>query len=99
MGYTVASSSGRHLAEVPRPQELEGAVWRRWSRFIVIEMSIAPDLGNFCYAKIKGVMQDRMGSFRASFVSFLRIPLMADSDSIPIADSVPGDGGHVARVS
>ena len=29
----------------------------------------------------------------------LRIPLMADSDSIPIADSVPGDGGHVARVS
>lgn len=34
------------------------------------------------------------------FVSgYLRIPLMADSDSIPIADSVPGDGGHVARVS
>ena len=29
----------------------------------------------------------------------LRIPLMADSDSIPIADSVPCDGGHVARVS
>ena len=29
----------------------------------------------------------------------MRIPLMADSDSIPIADSVPGDGGHVARVS
>ena len=29
----------------------------------------------------------------------LRIPLMADSDSISIADSVPGDGGHVARVS
>ncbi|KAB0584048.1 LysR family transcriptional regulator [Ideonella dechloratans] len=29
----------------------------------------------------------------------VRIPLMADSDSIPIADSVPGDGGHVARVS
>ncbi|MDU7587684.1 MAG: hypothetical protein E7K47_09845 [Acidovorax sp.] len=31
--------------------------------------------------------------------SGVRIPLMADSDSIPIADSVPGDGGHVARVS
>ena len=30
---------------------------------------------------------------------WLRIPLMADSDSISIADSVPGDGGHVARVS
>ncbi|MCM2571157.1 DUF4880 domain-containing protein [Achromobacter xylosoxidans] len=30
---------------------------------------------------------------------WVRIPLMADSDSIPIADSVPGDGGHVARVS
>ncbi|WOB11346.1 hypothetical protein [Piscinibacter gummiphilus] len=29
----------------------------------------------------------------------VRIPLMADSDSIPIADSVPGDGGHAARVS
>ena len=29
----------------------------------------------------------------------LRIPLMADSDSIPIADSVPCDGGHLARVS
>ena len=29
----------------------------------------------------------------------VRIPLMADSDSIPIADSVPCDGGHVARVS
>jgi IS5 family transposase len=29
----------------------------------------------------------------------LRIPLMADSDSIPIADSVPCDGGHAARVS
>ncbi|GAO20344.1 Ig family protein [Alicycliphilus sp. B1] len=29
----------------------------------------------------------------------LRIPLMADSDSISIADSVPCDGGHVARVS
>lgn len=29
----------------------------------------------------------------------MRIPLMADSDSISIADSVPGDGGHVARVS
>ena len=29
----------------------------------------------------------------------MRIPLMADSDSIPIADSVLGDGGHVARVS
>ncbi|TFI44737.1 hypothetical protein E4O93_20620 [Diaphorobacter sp. DS2] len=33
------------------------------------------------------------------FSSRMRIPLMADSDSIPIADSVPGDGGHVARVS
>ena len=33
------------------------------------------------------------------FMVTLRIPLMADSDSIPIADSVPGDGGHVARVS
>ena len=32
-------------------------------------------------------------------MTWLRIPLMADSDSIPIADSVPGDGGHVARVS
>jgi len=31
--------------------------------------------------------------------AYLRIPLMADSDSISIADSVPGDGGHVARVS
>jgi hypothetical protein len=31
--------------------------------------------------------------------SELRIPLMADSDSIPIADSVPDDGGHAARVS
>jgi hypothetical protein len=30
---------------------------------------------------------------------YLRIPLMADSDSIPIADSVPDDGGHAARVS
>ena len=30
---------------------------------------------------------------------WVRIPLMADSDSIPIADSVLGDGGHVARVS
>jgi hypothetical protein len=29
----------------------------------------------------------------------VRIPLMADSDSIPIADSVPCDGGHAARVS
>ena len=29
----------------------------------------------------------------------LRIPLMADSHSIPIADSVPCDGGHAARVS
>ena len=29
----------------------------------------------------------------------VRIPLMADSDSISIADSVPCDGGHVARVS
>jgi len=29
----------------------------------------------------------------------VRIPLMADSDSIPIADSVPDDGGHAARVS
>ena len=30
---------------------------------------------------------------------WVRIPLMADSDSIPIADSVLGDGGHDARVS
>ncbi len=29
----------------------------------------------------------------------VRIPLMADSDSIPIADSVPDDGGHAALVS
>jgi hypothetical protein len=29
----------------------------------------------------------------------VRIPLMADSDSISIADSVPCDGGHAARVS
>jgi len=29
----------------------------------------------------------------------MRIPLMADSDSIPIADSVPCDGGHRARGS
>jgi hypothetical protein len=29
----------------------------------------------------------------------VRIPLMADSDSILIADSVPCDGGHAARVS
>ncbi|MGU5153028.1 hypothetical protein, partial [Pseudomonas aeruginosa] len=36
--------------------------------------------------------------FRQQYLP-LRIPLMADSDSIPIADSVPGDGGHVARVS
>ena len=35
----------------------------------------------------------------AAVKHYLRIPLMADSDSIPIADSVPGDGGHVARVS
>ena len=37
--------------------------------------------------------------FILSRASELRIPLMADSDSISIADSVPGDGGHVARVS
>ena len=36
---------------------------------------------------------------RARSGVILRIPLMADSDSIPIADSVPCDGGHVARVS
>lgn len=29
----------------------------------------------------------------------VRIPLMADSDSIPIADSVPCDVGHLARGS
>lgn len=29
----------------------------------------------------------------------VRIPLMADIDSTPIADSVPGDGGQLARVS
>ncbi len=32
-------------------------------------------------------------------VAKVRIPLMADSDSIPIADSVPCDGGHAAPVS
>lgn len=36
---------------------------------------------------------------RRAELARVRIPLMADSDSIPIADSVPGDGGHVARVS
>ena len=36
---------------------------------------------------------------RVADLDDLRIPLMADSDSISIADSVPGDGGHVARVS
>lgn len=40
----------------------------------------------------------RSGEARALVIS-VRIPLMADSDSISIADSVPGDGGHVARVS
>ena len=35
----------------------------------------------------------------ASVLAQLRIPLMADSDSIPIADSIPCDGGHAARVS
>jgi hypothetical protein len=39
---------------------------------------------------------EQLSSFRKAH---LRIPLMADSDSIPIADSVPCDGGHVARVS
>lgn len=29
----------------------------------------------------------------------LRIPLMADSDSTVIADSIPCDGGHPAPVS
>jgi len=28
---------------------------------------------------------------------WVRIPLMADSDSMPIADSVPDDGGQLAR--
>ena len=32
-------------------------------------------------------------------IRIVRIPLMADSDSIPIADSIPCDGGHAARVS
>lgn len=36
---------------------------------------------------------------RAAPSARLRIPLMADSDSIPIADSIPCDGGHLARVS
>ena len=35
----------------------------------------------------------------SEFLCKLRIPLMADSDSIPIADSIPFDGGHRARVS
>ena len=38
-------------------------------------------------------------ALQALLDDLVRIPLMADSDSIPIADSVPGDGGHVARVS
>ena len=35
----------------------------------------------------------------SAFFAQVRIPLMADSDSIPIADSVPCDGGHAAPVS
>ncbi|MFC5522576.1 HU family DNA-binding protein, partial [Polaromonas jejuensis] len=34
-----------------------------------------------------------------TLVGFVRIPLMADSDSTFIADSIPGDGGHPALVS
>ena len=30
---------------------------------------------------------------------FVRIPLMADTDSTFIADSIPFDGGHPAQVS
>lgn len=31
--------------------------------------------------------------------AWVRIPLIADSDSILIVDSVPRDGGHLARES
>lgn len=41
----------------------------------------------------------RLAHLKHHVFAKVRIPLMADSDSIPIADSVPGDGGHVARVS
>ena len=50
----------------------------------------APELGQPFGRRAKQQLSD---------LCYLRIPLMADSDSIPIADSVPGDGGHVARVS
>jgi hypothetical protein len=32
-------------------------------------------------------------------IGLMRIPLMADSDSTFIADSIPFDGGHLALVS
>ena len=46
---------------------------------------------------LQRLLSERHGGFVPMVV--LRIPLMADSDSIPIADSVPGDGGHLARGS
>jgi len=40
-----------------------------------------------------------LSGFSRANQQLVRIPLMADSDSIPIADSVPCDGGHLAQVS
>ncbi len=37
--------------------------------------------------------------FSVARIAQLRIPLIADSDSILIVDSVPRDGGHLARES
>ena len=45
------------------------------------------------------VLQQKEPASMVTIYGKLRIPLMADSDSIPIADSIPCDGGHAARVS
>ena len=72
-------------ASVRRVTDMTNPEHRLWAQFLTL-CSEARGLAAMAEQELLQVLS-------------MRIPLMADSDSIPIADSVPGDGGHVARVS
>ena len=71
-----------------------------WSTVKLIDLRhLMRELGPPCLDDVEVIGMDEFAIQKGHRYATVRIPLMADSDSIPIADSVPGDGGHLARGS
>ena len=89
----------------PEPAKYKTTNWRRYNQALKARGALMIWLDrDLQWSGLASGKRGRTPLFSDAAIQFcltikVRIPLMADSDSIPIADSVPGDGGHVARVS